>query len=167
MYKRQVLGGWSLSGNFEHQTGFPLLWNTNLYYDPNRNPQDLKSNIGHKDGDRIAGLDFPAWDTSGFYIAGGTGRTDARIQMGNNVRFFPSTLEGIRTHSLNLLDLGLYKTFGLPRDMQLQIRVESINALNYTVLWNPNQDPRNASFGLVNQDRNNPRDFQLGARLSF
>ena len=76
-------------------------------------------------------------------------------------------LPDVRTHDLHLLDLGLYKTFSLPRAMELQVRVEAINALNYTVLWNPNQDPRNANFGLVNQDRNNPRDFQIGARLTF
>jgi hypothetical protein len=73
----------------------------------------------------------------------------------------------VRTHDLHLLDVGIYKTFGLPKDIDLQVRVEAINALNYTVLWNPNLDPRNASFGLVNQDRNNPRDIQIGARLSF
>ena len=87
--------------------------------------------------------------------------------MGQNVRYFPSTLPDVRTHDLHLLDLGLYKTFALPKDLDLQIRVEAINALNYTVLWNANLDPRNVNFGIVNQDRNNPRDIQLGARLSF
>ena len=94
-------------------------------------------------------------------------RTDPRIQMGNNVRYFPSTLPDVRTHDLHLMDLGLYKTFALPRDMELQVRLEAINALNYTVLWNPNLDPRNANFGLVNQDRNNPRDFQIGLKFTF
>jgi len=28
-------------------------------------------------------------------------------------------------------------------------------------------DPRNATFGFINQDRNNPRDIQIGARFSF
>jgi hypothetical protein len=162
-----LLGGWQVSGTYEYQTGYPLLWNTNVYYDPTRDPRDLKSNIGQKTPNGIAGLDFPAWDTSGFYIPGGTGITDQRIQLGNNIRRFPSTLPDVRTHDLNLMDLGLYKTFSLPRSMKLQVRVEAINALNYTVLWNPIQDPRNASFGLVNQDRNNPRDFQIGARLTF
>jgi hypothetical protein len=47
--------------------------------------------------------------------------------------------------------------------------VEAINALNYTVLWNPGVDPRATSglFGIVNQDRNNPRDIQLGLRFVF
>jgi|GEM_PF-390516 len=166
--KDYVLGGWSVSATYQYQDGFPLTWNTSLYYDPTRDPKDLRSSIGGDCPDGgDAGLDCPAWDTSGFYIPGGTGRSDPRIVMGNNVRYFPSTLPHVRTDNLHLLDVGIYKTFALPADIALQIRIETINALNYTVLWNPNQDPRSASFGLVNQDRNNPRDVQLGARLTF
>ena len=73
----------------------------------------------------------------------------------------------MRTHDLNLMDLGFYKNFALPRHMKFQVRIEMINGLNYTVLWNPGVDPRNASFGLINQDRNNPRDIQIGARFTF
>ena len=163
-----LLGGWSVSGAYQYQSGFPLQWNTNIYYDPARDPRDLHSNIGGTcSGGGKAGLDCPAWDTSGFYIAGGTGRTDTRIQLANNVRYFPSTLPHVRTANLNLLDFGLYKTFPIARGTNLQIRIETINALNYTVLWNPDQNPRNSTFGIVNQDRNNPRDIQLGARVTF
>jgi hypothetical protein len=37
----------------------------------------------------------------------------------------------------------------------------------YSVLRNANLDPRNASFGYTNQDRNKPRDVQLAVRLTF
>lgn len=163
-----VLGGWSFSGSYQYQTGFPYTWNNNVYYDPSRNPKDLRSNIGGTcpNGGK-AGLDCPAWDTSGFYYPGGTGRTDSRIQMGNNVRTFPSTLPHVRTQNLNLLDFGMYKNFDLSHGTSLQIRIEAINALNYTVLWNPDLNPRNSTFGIVNQDRNNPRDIQLGAKVTF
>ena len=163
-----VLGGWSVSAAYQYQSGFPLTWNTNLYYDPARDPRDLHSNIGGTcSGGGKAGLDCPGWDTSGFYIPGGTGRTDTRIQLANNVRYFPSTLPHVRSANLNLLDFGLYKTFAIAHGTNLQIRIETINALNYTVLWNPDQNPRNSTFGIVNQDRNNPRDIQLGARVTF
>lgn len=64
---------------------------------------------------------------------------------------------------------GLASSLGqsLGTRMKLQIRVEAINVLNYTVLWNPNVDPRNATFGFINQDRNNRRDIQIGARFTF
>jgi hypothetical protein len=86
--------------------------------------------------------------------------------LANNVRYFPSTLKHVRTDDVSVLDFGIYKTFGLPSGLDLQIRIEAINALNYAVLWNPNLDPRNANFG-INQTRNNPRDIQLGAKLTF
>jgi len=163
-----VLGGWTVSATYQYQTGAPLVWNTSLYYDPTRDPRDLRAHIGgHCPDGGTAGLDCAAWDISGFYIPGGTGRTDQRIVLANNVRYFPSTLPHVRTDDVQLVDIGIYKTFGLPSGMDLQIRVEAINALNYTVLWNPNQDPTNANFGLINQDRNNPRDIQLGAKLTF
>ncbi|HEX6101190.1 MAG TPA: TonB-dependent receptor [Thermoanaerobaculia bacterium] len=163
-----ILGGWTVSATYQYQTGAPLVWNTSLYYDPSRDPRDLRGHIGGDCPDGgTAGLDCAAWDISGFYIPGGTGRTDQRIVLANNVRYFPSTLPHVRTDDVQLLDVGIYKTFGLPTGMALQIRIEAINALNYTVLWNPNQDPTNANFGLVNQDRNNPRDIQLGAKLTF
>ena len=35
------------------------------------------------------------------------------------------------------------------------------------VLWNPDRNPRNETFGIINHDRNNPRELQLGVRLMF
>ena len=97
----------------------------------------------------------------------GLQRADQRIQLGNNVRYFPSTLPDVRTDDIHLLDIGVSKNFALPRNMRLQLRLEVINALNYTVLWAPNVSPSNASFGLITTDRNNPRDFQIGLRFTF
>jgi hypothetical protein len=176
-----VLGGWRLSGTYQYQSGFPLTWNNSLFWDEGcGDPKNLKSNIGKSVAGGIAGLDVPGWDTSCFYFHDAPVQTngvddivkqraDPRIQMGNNVRYFPSTLPDVRSHHLNLFDFGIGKNFGLPHGSTLQFRIEMINALNYTVLWNPGLDPRATSglFGIVNQDRNNPRDIQLGLRFTF
>jgi hypothetical protein len=173
-----VLGGWQVSGTYQYQDGFPLTWN-NAYYDPAcGDPKSLVSHIGEKTAGGVAGLDVPAWDVSCFYFhdasvqTGGVDdpakqRADQRIQLGNNVRTFPSALPSVRTDNLHLLDLGLYKNFALGHGMRAQFRIEAINALNYTVLWNPDTNPRNSTFGFINQDRNNPRDIQLGLRFTF
>ena len=173
-----VLGGWQVSGTYQYQSGFPLTWNA-TYYDPAcGDPSALVSNIGETINGKIAGLDMPAWDTKCFYFHDAAVQTngvddpvkqrnDQRIQVNNNVRYFPSTLPDVRTHQLHLMDIGLFKNFSMPGSMKLQVRIEVINALNYTVLWNPDVNPRNSTFGLVNQDRNNPRDIQLGLRLTF
>jgi hypothetical protein len=173
-----LLGGWQVSGTYQYQSGFPLTWNS-VYYDPGcGDPASLVSNIGKTVGGRILGLDVPAWNTSCFYFHDAAVQTngvddpvkqrnDQRIQLGNNVRTFPSTLADVRTHQLHLFDFGLSKNFSTGGRTRMQLRLEWINALNYTVLWNPDVNPRNATFGLINQDRNNPRDLQIGLRVTF
>ena len=173
-----VLGGWQVSGTYQYQDGFPLVWSS-VYWDAAcGDPKNLESYIGDEVEGGIAGLDVPAWDTSCFYFHDALVQTngvddpakqraDQRIQLGNNVRYFPSTLPEFRTDNLHLLDIGLSKSFALPRGMRLQVRFEAINALNYTVLWNPDLNPRNSTFGQVNQDRNNPRDIQIGLKFTF
>ena len=175
-----ILGGWQLSGTYQYQTGFPLTFGASLYYAGD--PTKIKSNIGGKcaSGSGTAGLvgDCPAWDISGFYFHDAAVQTngaddrakqlaDQRIQLGNNVRYFPSTLPDVRAHDLHLLDLGLYKNFTIRGDMKLQIRFEAINALNYAVLFAPDVNPRNSTFGFITTDRNSPRDIQIGVRLTF
>jgi len=173
-----VAGGWQVSATYQYQNGAPLVFNNSLYIDPSCDVKSLTSNIGEKVAGGIAGLDVPGWDVSCFYFHDAAVQTngvddpskqraDTRIQMGNNVRYSPSTFDHIRTDDVHLLDLGISKNFSLPRAMTFQLRIEIINALNYTVLWNPNLDPRQSNFGIINQDRNNPRDIQIGARFTF
>ena len=173
-----VAGGWQVSATYQYQNGAPLVFNNSLYIDPSCDVKSLRSNIGEKVAGGIAGLDVPGWDVSCFYFHDAAVQTngvddpskqraDTRIQMGNNVRYSPSTFDHIRTDDVHLMDLGISKNFSLPRAMTFQLRIEIINALNYTVLWNPNLDPRQSNFGIINQDRNNPRDIQIGARLTF
>jgi hypothetical protein len=173
-----VLGGWQASGTYQLQSGSPLTWNATYYDASCGNPTALVSNIGQTTNGQIAGLDTPAWNTSCFYFHDAAVQTngvdnpvlqrnDTRIQLANNFRYFPSTLPDVRTHRLHLMDIGLFKNFTLSQGMSLQVRMEINNALNYTVLWNPDVNPRNSTFGFINQDRNNPRDIQLGLRLTF
>ena len=173
-----ILGGWQLTGTYQYQSGFPLTWNASYFDASCGDPASLVSNIGQTVDGKILGLDVPAWDTRCFYFHDATVQTngvddpgkqraDQRIQLANNVRYFPSTLPDVRTHRLHLLDIGLFKNFALSRGTKLQLRFEWINALNYTVLWNPDTNPRNATFGFVTQDRNNPRDMQIGLRFTF
>ncbi len=105
-----VLGGWQMSGTYQFQDGFPLSWG-NLYYDSGcGDPKSLVSNIGKKMAGGVAGLDagVPAWDVSCFYFHdapvqtngvddAAKQRADQRIQLNNNVRYFPSTLPKMRT----------------------------------------------------------------------
>jgi hypothetical protein len=166
-----VLGGWRLSLSYLWQAGAPISWN-NLYYDPTRNPNDLKTRYGKDKQGRRYGIDIPAWDLSGFYFGDLARRADQladdriRINSSRYKRSFPQTIDGMRQPSYHNLDVGLAKTFKLGKT-QLQIRAEALNAENYAELSGLNTDPTNGSFGFFNSQRTLPRDIQLGARLTF
>jgi len=173
-----LFGGWQVTAAFQYQRGQPVLWYTstsnnvpiwnNIYFNPACDPKSLKTDFSNQNG-AIGGFDRPAWDTSCFYPSGAAGAiTDPRIAVGTaNLRTFPTTLDSVRYPDLYLLDAGISKSFYLPAGMELQIRFEAINALNYTVLFTPDVNPRSATFGKFTTQRNNPRDLQIGARLSF
>ncbi len=74
----------------------------------------------------------------------------------------------------NSLDVGLSKKFHFGDRARLEVRVDAINALN-TTIFRANQlslDPKSANFGKYNNAGQStvvmyPRDFQLGAKLTF
>ena len=182
-----ALGGWRLSANYLWQMGAPIEWN-NMYYDPTRNPHDLKTRYGKDEQGRRYGIDIPAWDISGFYfhdaavsrINPATGQleidparqlADGRISHFNDGRYkrsFPQTIDGLRRPNYHNLDVGLAKTFNLGRT-RLQIRAEAFNMENYADFSYPDTafDPRSGNFGRFTGQRNLPRDVQIGARLTF
>lgn len=173
-----IFGGWQLTAAYQYQMGQPVLWYTsfssgipawnNYYFNPSCKPGDISTDFSNKDG-KIGGFDRPAWNTSCFYLPDAQGNTaDSRIALGEaNLRTLPTTIDSARYPDLHLLDFGISKTFKLPYDVDLQIRIEAINALNYTVWWDPDTNPRNATFGYFRNQRNNPRDWQIGAKLTF
>lgn len=184
-----IFGGWNLSTNYQWQQGFPLSqtssgWSTgwpHLYFDPSCNWNKLKMRaVGSRDKNgKTIGLDVPAWDTTCFYFHDAAVQTngvddpakqraDSRIALGTaNARYFPEILANMRMPNMHLIDVGISKTFQLPKNIQFQIRADFINAINYTVYWDPDMNPRSATFGTFRSQRNNPRDIQLGGRITF
>jgi len=161
------LGGWQLNAVFERQSGEPLVL-PNLYY--NGDISDLEVNIGGRnaDGQRL-GVDVPAFDISGFRINGVVPgyANNYTISSQNVLRTLPYTSNNIRNQPFQKFDLGLTKNFNIREGMKLQVRVEAINALNWVYFSGIQLAATNASFGLVNTQRNLPRDIQLGARFTF
>jgi hypothetical protein len=138
----------------------------------------LKSNIGAKVAGGTAGLDVPGWDTSCFYFHDAAVQTngvddpakqraDMRIRLANNVRYFPSKTDGLRSPTLHLWDISIIKQVRMTGRVRAQFHVELLNAFNRTVYANPNTDPTNADFGRVTSQTNLPRDIQLAMKLVF
>jgi len=161
------LGGWQLNAVFERQSGEPLVL-PNLYY--NGDIGDLEVNIGGRNADGLRlGVDVPAFDTSGFRINGVVPgyANNYTISSQNVLRTLPYTSNNFRNQPFQKFDLGLTKNFSIREGMKLQVRVEAINALNWVYFSGIQLSATNAAFGLVNTQRNLPRDIQLGARFTF
>jgi len=65
-----------------------------------------------------------------------------------------------------IVDLGLYRDFGLGGGRQVQFRVEATNAFNLVNLSNPTTNVRSSTYGQIRSARQ-MRQIQLGLRFSF
>jgi hypothetical protein len=179
-----ILGGWQWSTKYEWQSGSPLVFNQNTYFDPAcGDPRELKSVWGGS-GNQLSGVDVPVIDVSCFYTmnrqpflnAAGQAVTfqATEIQLGQaNTRQFPTTLPHVRFMQHHLLDLGLTKSIAVGNGVRVQLRIEALNATNYTLfgVGNMVRTPNNASFMKLNNIDSStvmkPRDIQIGARVTF
>jgi Carboxypeptidase regulatory-like domain/TonB dependent receptor-like, beta-barrel len=164
------IGGWSLQAIGQLQSGQPIDLNArNVYF--NGDPGSLKTDYS---GD----TNNPVFDISGFYFHDAAVQTngvddpakqraDMRIRLVNNVRYFPSKTDGLRSPKLNLWDISVIKQIRLSDRVRGQFHVELLNAFNRAVYANPNTDPTNADFGKVTSQTNLPRDIQLAMKIVF
>ena len=162
------LGGWQFNAVYEWQSGEPLILG-NVYF--NGDPTQLRARIGEYDEQgRRYGVDIPAFDISGFRLPNGTipgFGNNYSVSGQNTLRNFPYTLNNLRNQPFQKFDVGLTKNFQIREGMKLQVRVEAINALNWVYFSGLQTGVTNAAFGLVNTQRNLPRDFQIGGRFTF
>ena len=78
--------------------------------------------------------------------------------MGRNTFF----KDGLRN-----VDLGLVKSFAMPMDSRLMLRLNVFNALNRREWAFPNTDFASTSFGAITSQFNAPRTLQIEARYIF
>jgi hypothetical protein len=165
-----LIGGWSISGVYQYQTG-GLIGLGNQYY--SGDITKLRTNIT-QDMD----VSQPVFDVSGFYfqddvvkvngvVSPALQRSDTRKNLDRNLRTLPSRVWGFTGTPLNYLDMAIVKKLPLRGRVRAQIHIEVYNATNFTWFSNPNVDPNSANFGLVTSTRNLPREIQLGAKFVF
>jgi carboxypeptidase family protein/TonB-dependent receptor-like protein len=172
-YVNGILGGWQLNGIFQWQSGRPIdLGDRNVVYFGD--PSQLRAAINSKNADPSGRV----FDTSGFYFHDAAvqtkgvddpvkQRTDKRIQLVNNIRYFPSRLPGFRGQDLHLWDLSLMKKLRISEGVNFELRGEFLNAFNHVQFNNPETNPTNANFGRVTSQANLPRNVQIGLKLVF
>jgi hypothetical protein len=162
------IGGWSVNAIGQFQSGRPLDFaGRNIYFD---------GDLGALKARYSDDVDQPVWDISGFYFHDAAVQTngvddpakqrqDRRIALSNNVRYFPSRVDGLRSPFLKLWDISIVKQVPIGGRVRAQFNVEFLNAFNVVVFNDANTDPTNANFGKVTSQNNLPRDIQLGFKI--
>jgi hypothetical protein len=91
-----------------------------------------------------------------------------RVQAPFTLRTLPVRLEDVRTSRPTLVDFSMFKTFNLSGRLRLQVRGEAFNLFNTPWFGAPNTNVTAPAFGTVaSTQANDPRNIQLGVRLSF
>jgi len=161
-----IVGGWQIGAIFQVQSGRPIGWG-NVYYAGD--PTQLHATINSSSLDST-------FDKSGFYFStDATGkpltpsgqRSDERIKLSNNIRYFPSRLANFRGQGLNLWDISVIKNAALTERVKLQLRGEFLNAFNHPQFSDPNLDPTSSDFATVKSQNNLPRNVQIALKLTF
>ena len=180
-----ILGGWQLTGQFNIQSGVPVVFGTQSFFSGAdfKLPKDQRSlnqafdttqfvRFPDKNTD-ISG--YPAWtgiqNLPGYNYkpaAGDTVKNGVYQDFATFVRTYPTRWGNVRASRTNNLDMGVYKNFRIRELVKLQFRFESFNTFNHPRFAAPNSDPTSSSFGIVAPSQQNaPRTVQMALKLSF
>ena len=158
-----LTGGWTVSGGFHYNTGFPLRITANDLY--------LYPGINNVYSDIVPGCDISAHyngQVGGTYFNPSCFSNPPNGEFGNA----PGYLSQLRAPGLATEDIGISKAFRFADERYLlSLRFQMFNALNRHGFAGPNTQIGSAKFGKVMPEDLNgvpgPRVGQFGARFTF
>ena len=147
----RIIGGWQLQGIYTFQTGFPISFGTDLFY----NGGDIS--IDSSDRTTTSWFNTSVFTTNAVPVS--------------HLRTLPLRFSDVRRDNQNNFDFSLSKETRIREGMRIQLRFELINALNEPYFPAPVVNPTAANFGQVsatsaNQD-NYARRAQIGIKFLF
>ncbi len=179
------VGGWQLSGQYIVQSGAPIVFGTNSFFDGNqfnysRSERTLEKwfDTSHfvkfpGSGDDIS--NWPAW--TGVHSMPGADykpktpsdpKNGVYADFGNYLRNYPTRWGNARSSRVNEFNFGLFKNFRITESWRAQVRGEFFNLFNHPRFGAPNTDPGSSSFGVVQPTQlNQQRVVQVALKLSF
>ncbi|MDR3723443.1 MAG: carboxypeptidase regulatory-like domain-containing protein [Terracidiphilus sp.] len=189
----ELIGGWSLSGQYQFNSGTPLVMPTNSSFFAGGNPSMGSNKNGKQWFDKSKFVMFPTKNTDISAYPSWTGVSNlpgasykptsstASVQNGvyqdfsTWITYNQTTFGNIRNPYMTNLDLGIRKNFSVVKTARLQVRVDMFNALNHARFGNIGLTPGSAGFGTFSgsidstkwNQINNPRRVQLAAKLYF
>jgi hypothetical protein len=179
------IGGWELSGQYNIQSGVPVVFVTDSFFDGKDPalPKDKRSLNQWFDTSHFLRFpnqntdisNYPAWtgiqNLPGYSYKPSptdTIKNGVYQDFGNYVRNYPTRWGSVRASRVNEANLGLYKNFHPIERIRLQYRFEAFNAFNHPRFRAPNTDPASSSFGIVAKTQDNSaRVVQMALKLYF
>jgi len=158
----RALGGWQVNGISSFQSGLPVF----VTQDCNRANSDIgaarpdlvgnwRLNSSRPDG-QIVAEDF---NTSAFLnVCPGPNGPFSWGNAGRNIVIGPGS---------QVWDLGLYKSFHLGENMQVQFRAEAFNLFNHPVFGQPDSGAGDAAFGAIGYTAQDSRELQFALKFLF
>ncbi|MBZ5590839.1 MAG: TonB-dependent receptor [Acidobacteriia bacterium] len=167
----QVLGGWTVTGIQNYQSGNALSIDSGI---------DTSGFLfnGNVRGDVLSGVPLKVSSHGPFDYAGGTGQaylnpaafalppTTANgtvLRLGTAPRYF-GNLRGPRNPSENF---GIFKRFSFREGTFLEFRCDLFNAFNRAGRGDPDTNLSDSTFGQILDVGSGPREVQLALRLTF
>jgi hypothetical protein len=179
-----VIGGWEITGQYTLQSGAPIVFSTNSFFDGKdpafhgKDPtlsQWFDTSHFYKfpgSGDDIS--QWPAWTGVQNLPGGtnchptGTAKNCVYADFANFVRTYPTRWSDVRARRTNDLNFGIYKNFSLSERWKAQLRGQAFNVFNHPRFDVPNTDPGSSQFGVVTPAQvNEPRVIQVALKITF
>ncbi len=155
-----LVAGWQLQAVLTYQTGLPISFGNDLFY--NGTDRTNGKDIAIKDKTTLRWFNTDVFTS----VLNSTGTLATPV---NHLRTLPFRFSAVRRDSINNLDLSLIKNTKIKGSIGLQLRAEFINALNEPYFPAPVVNPTLDTFGKIsasNQD-NYARRAQLGVKITF
>jgi len=156
-----ILGNWQLQGVYTYQSGFPLQFATDGFYNGAAIaiPSDQQS--------------IKTWFNTSAFTSILTDPVANNSTPVNHLRTLPLRFADVRSDTINNVDLSLLKDVRLHGDARFQFRLEFINALNHPYLARQTGqvvvNPATNTFGQIvaSNQSNYPRRAQVGVKILF
>ncbi|MES1260822.1 MAG: hypothetical protein ABUS49_03725, partial [Acidobacteriota bacterium] len=154
---KAVLGGWEATGIFTANTGAPLTVRAGVDRSLNGQGLDTADVVGNWQltQSRSRQQELQQWFNTSAFALPATG------SVGN------AGIDIVRGPAVSNLDFAMFRNFALRERLKFQFRAEFFNALNHTVLGNPNTTLTSSAFGKILSTGTPPRVGELGLKVSF
>lgn len=176
----KILGGWTIVGQTQFQTGSPCGVGTNTDY-AGVSSNDLGSfgcgsegqfwvengspNIvgGFAGPQGSAKLNSPLW----FSIANPNGSAIFTTPATGTFNLQPGVRDSIYAPGLQDWNISMFKRFTVKEGQALEFRAEAYDFINHPNWSGPNYNPTSSQFGMITSKTGLIRTLQLGLRYNF